>query len=325
MNCANNHLRILPIGRVGCEPRSGRLLTPRDFNDLERCSILHDPLTAYSAATVYLKEFQCFDDREYLDAAILCYQQAAQLANPLSSQDWRDTETLLTSFDSLRGQETDTGGLNLLALSNLINSAEVGATDSKITPEAVPGTTSRLPRMHLLRYVVTGWNEDFNQAVSMWTLEAKENESTGNIEHLTIIYRHLTAAHLQKSSKYERNGDVVQGGLAWPQKSVDYGNGLHDRDKLESLLLLAVAYEQRFHHHKTRDDLQQAIRICGDLLDCHARAGDLLLRIQYEFGRLITLRGISDDRAEVVQEGLSHLQRAIEYMPRADPAWQRCH
>ena len=312
--------RILPLASTTRGSNQNPLLLPSEFNESERNTVFADASTAYTAATIYQEEFQLSEDPQHLEAVILCYKKAAELATTLSTGLIIDiAETLLTSFEPRHGQLPDTGRLDLGALDDSISGSRARGNGDE---NAGSIGAFALAWMLLVRYVITGQNEDFDQAVAIWTPQARDGESLDAADQQAMAQMNLATAYLQKYTKYERSDEVAQQALEWAQESLESSKALPDSDQIEPSLLLAVAYEQSFAQHGNQDDITRAVEICQGLMDESTGTEAQRARIQYEFGRLTAVLGKASGDRGTIHEGIHNVQRATEDTPKDDPAWE---
>lgn len=320
MSGDNQQLRLLPFNYRQRISADGPLVLPEDFTDSECRDIFKDARTAYDAGGAYMRDAYELPGRSRVpvaNAAAICYLRATELAAP-ATLNLDEANALLVSFEDRRGRIPDTGGLSVAALD-----AAIG--DPRATVQE-PGSVAfcALAWQVLVRYVVTGRREHFDEAVEMWTRRVQDLESidndpddSGTLSHARV---HLISAFLQKCTRHDRDDATVKRALELAQEAVAAEK---EESSFEASILLAIAYEQSYLLHGRSDDMTTAIKTIEPFMKRSDLDAEEQARAQYEFGRLNAALGLAAGDRDTWHEGNYNIQRATEDTPRGTPLWER--
>lgn len=200
-------------------PGQGPLILPGDFTELERNEVFKDAMTAYDAGDAYLQEFLASprsgsDGIDLVDASALCFTKATELAEPSSGLDLGVAQALMISFEPQRGRAPASRGIGRAPLDTAISGSQ----------DAGPGSVGLTVRAFqiLVRYIITGHNEDFDEAVAILTQQVqylKTADDSDGGPMLAHVRNYLTTACLQKCVRHEQTDEAVKRALELAQEA----------------------------------------------------------------------------------------------------------
>ncbi|OAQ60694.1 hypothetical protein VFPPC_06803 [Pochonia chlamydosporia 170] len=319
MSDENQRRRILPIPLRERTSAEAYLVLPQDFTDAERREIFKDATTAFSAGDVYMHDMYQLSGQirvPLANAAAVCFNKATELATP-STLRLDEAEALLMSFEDRRGRIPDTGGLSVAALDAAIDNHPAAVEEPKSVQFGA------LAWQVLVRYVVSGRREHFDQAVDMWTRRVQDLASMDDADDDSALSHarvHLITTSLQKCTRHERDASTVQRALELAKEAVAVDE---DESPFEQSILLAIAYEQSYILHGDREHMDTAIKTVEPLTKDSELEEEQQARAQYEFGRLNAALGMATGDRDTWHEGNYNIQRATEDTPRGTPLWER--
>lgn len=237
--------RGIPKAPYNHDPGHVHLILPDDFSELERNEMFKDATTAYNAGDAYLQEALASSDNRnaivLADASASCFARAAEMAAPPTGLNLDFAQALIIDFEPQRTRHLDRIGIGREPLDAAINTPFDCAAD--------PGSVSLTVQAFqiLVRYIITGRNEDFDEAVAIWTRQAqhlKSSDGSYGGHMLVFVLNYLTTAYLQKCVRYERSDEAVKRALELAQEAQeviqaemrageqveDYGDGIDGGD-----------------------------------------------------------------------------------------------
>jgi hypothetical protein len=307
---------VIPTSYAERNQSQGPLILPFKFTEFDQQQVFKDATTACDAAGAYWKDLETAqgDAKAILaDAAAFCFTKAAELAAPPEGLALDEAQALLISFEDQRGRAPCSGRISIEALDSAIRNARDTSDDVGSMGLFLLGWQL------LVRYIVNGRNEDFDEAVAIWTRQAKHFEDSDEEDMLSQVRNHIATAYLQRCTRWERTDEAVERSMESAQ--IAAGND-EDEAEVDALLLLAIAYEQRFYHHGDKNDMAKAIELVKSCIFEDPDVEDEeSIRVQYEFGRLTASFALACQDSNMAHEGIYNVQRATEKTTNGSPLW----